>query len=61
MKSDKIIHSRNFEKRPLWFTMLNKSWKATYFLGSEIKLDKDEMIQRANEAGIAIVGYEAEE
>ncbi len=29
--------------------------------GRTLLLDKDEMIQRANEAGIAIAGYEAEE
>jgi hypothetical protein len=47
MRSDKITHSRNFEKRPLWFTLLNSSWKATYFLGTKIKLDKDELIRSA--------------
>jgi hypothetical protein len=47
MNSEKITHSRNFEKRPLWFSTLNNSWKATYFLGTEIKLDKDEMIRSA--------------
>jgi UDP-2,3-diacylglucosamine hydrolase len=29
--------------------------------GRTLLLDKDEMIQRANEAGIAIAGYEVEE
>jgi DUF1009 family protein len=29
--------------------------------GRTLLLDKDEMIQRANEAGIAVAGYEAEE
>ena len=47
MNSDKITHSRNFEKRPLWFKLLNDSWKATYFLGTKIKLDKDELIRSA--------------
>jgi hypothetical protein len=30
--------------------MLNSSWKATYFLGTKIKLDKDEMIRAAKKA-----------
>ncbi len=47
MKSDSIAHSRNFKKRPLWFTLMNSSWKATYFLGTKIKLDKDELIRSA--------------
>jgi len=50
MNSDHITSSRNFEKRPLWFSMLNSSWKATYFLGTKIKLDKDEMIRAARKA-----------
>ena len=47
MNSEKITHSRNFEKRPFWFSALNNTWKATYFLGTETKLDKDEMIRSA--------------
>ncbi|HZX62030.1 MAG TPA: sulfotransferase [Bacteroidales bacterium] len=47
MKSDSIAHSRNFEKRPFWFTLVNSSWKATYFLGTKIILDKDELIRSA--------------
>ena len=50
MKSDGTNLSRNFEKRPLWFTLMNSSWKATYFLGSKIKLDKDELIRSAKKA-----------
>jgi hypothetical protein len=47
MNSDRITHSGDFEKRPLWFSMLNGSWRATYFLGTKIKLDKDELIKAA--------------
>jgi hypothetical protein len=47
MNSDRITHSGNFEKRPLWFSLLNSSWKTTYFLGTKIKLDKDELIKAA--------------
>src|SRR5271157_4175636 len=47
MNSDSITRSGNFRKRPLWFSLLNGSWKATYFLGTKIKLDKDELIRTA--------------
>jgi hypothetical protein len=47
MTSDKITQSGNFQKRPIWFSLLNSSWRATYFLGSKIKLDKDDMIRSA--------------
>jgi len=47
MKSDHVTHSRNFEKQPSWFAVLNNSWKATYFLGTKIKLDKDDLIRSA--------------
>ncbi|MCX6247144.1 MAG: sulfotransferase [Bacteroidetes bacterium] len=47
MTSDKITLSGNFQKRPFWFSIINSSWQATYFLGSKIKLDKDEMIRSA--------------
>ncbi len=47
MKTDELTHSRNFEKSPFWFTLFNRFWKATYFLGTKIKLDKDELIRSA--------------
>jgi hypothetical protein len=47
MKSEDIRHSRNFKKSPRWYTLVNSSWKATYFLGTKIKLDKDELIRSA--------------
>lgn len=33
--------------QPAWYRVLNKSWRATYPLGTKIKLDKDELIRRA--------------
>jgi hypothetical protein len=47
MNSERITRSGNFKKRPLWFSLLNGSWRATYFLGTKIKLDKDELIKAA--------------
>jgi hypothetical protein len=47
MNSDNITSSGNFKKSPFWFTMLNHAWKSTYFLGTRIKLEKDELIRSA--------------
>ena len=47
MNSEYITSSGNFKKRPLWVSMLNGTWKPTYFLGTKIKLDKDELIKTA--------------
>ena len=47
MSREKITTSSAFDKRPFLFTLLNNTWRNTYFLGTKIKLDKDEMIRAA--------------
>jgi hypothetical protein len=42
-----IITSKDFDKQPLWFSLLNKTWRGTYFLGTQIRLDKDDLIKSA--------------
>ncbi|MCX6267748.1 MAG: sulfotransferase [Bacteroidetes bacterium] len=37
----------NFRQSPIWFRFLNKVWKGTYPLGTEIRLDKDDLFRRA--------------
>ena len=37
----------NFKRQPLWFRTLNKSWESTYWLGTKIKLDRDDLVRRA--------------
>jgi hypothetical protein len=46
----KITNSSNFDKRPLWFSPLNRAWRSTYFLGTRINLNADEMIRSARKA-----------
>ena len=41
------MNNRNFSKRPVLFRFINSAWKGTYFLGSEIKLNKEDLIKRA--------------
>jgi hypothetical protein len=36
-----------FNKQPYWFRLLNQTWKSSYFLGTKIKLDKDDLIKTA--------------
>lgn len=45
--SEKVTHSLNFNNRPLWFKALNGLWEKTYAAGTEIRLDKEEMIRAA--------------
>jgi len=36
-----------FHKPPYWFRLLNQTWKNSYFLGTKIRLDKDDLIKTA--------------
>jgi len=45
--TSKTTRSFNFDKRPLWFSLLNKVWRGTYFLGTRIRLDAEEIIRSA--------------
>ncbi len=47
MSNQQIVTASSFQKKPLWFNMINGSWKNTYFLGTKINLDKDHLISRA--------------
>lgn len=42
--------SKNFRECPAWFRALNAGWKGLYPLGAEIKLTKDDLINRAFKA-----------
>ncbi len=37
----------NFRQSPTWFRAINQCWKATYPLGTRIKLEKDDLIRSA--------------
>jgi len=39
--------TKNFRKNPLWFRSVNQLWSRTYFLGTKIKLEKDDLIRSA--------------
>ena len=41
------MNNRTFSKRPILFRAINSVWKSTYFLGSKIILDKDDLISKA--------------
>ncbi len=49
-KAQKVVAPQDFINMPWWFSFLNRSWKASYPLGTEIKLDKDSLIRSAKKA-----------
>jgi len=47
MAKSRLIKSANFNSQPVWFKAINSVWKNTYSVGTEIKLDKDHLIEAA--------------
>jgi hypothetical protein len=47
MSQPRIVTSVSFKNKPLWFRFINSAWKSSYFLGTEIKLNKDQLIRLA--------------
>jgi hypothetical protein len=51
------MSNKSFSKRPLLFRGINSVWKNTNFLGSRIKLDKDDLIGKARKmTGLSDLG-----
>lgn len=46
----KVVSPHDFIRMPRWFRALNRTWKASYRLGTEISLDKDSLIRSARKA-----------
>ena len=56
-----MTNKMNFDRRPLLFSALNKVWKGSYLLGTEIRLDADDMIRRAKKkTGLTYLGKDFE-
>ncbi|MBU2652208.1 MAG: sulfotransferase [Bacteroidetes bacterium] len=47
MKNKATVRPGDFNKQPLWFKALNDVWRGTYFLGTQIRLEKDDIIKSA--------------
>ena len=47
MTKKRVIKSANYQNQPIWFKAINSVWQKTYLLGTEIKLDKDSLINSA--------------
>ena len=47
MNRQKTVTSISYENMPSWFRLINSAWKSSYFLGTEIKLNKDLLIKLA--------------
>jgi hypothetical protein len=48
--NQKVVSPKDFSSLPWWFHGLNGLWKATYPLGTKIKLDKDKLIRAARKS-----------
>jgi len=46
----KVVVPHDFIRMPWWFRAINGGWKASYPLGTRIKLDKDNLIRSAKKA-----------
>ncbi len=49
-RNQKAVTPQDFIKMPWWFRALNRSWKASYPIGTRIKLDKDSLIRSAKKS-----------
>ena len=47
MSIGKEIKSNNYNRQPSWFNAINTIWKASYPLGTQSKLSKDDLIKAA--------------
>ena len=47
MPKSRIIQSVDFNNKPIWFRAINSIWRQTYSFGTEIKLEKDNLIKAA--------------
>lgn len=47
MAKSRLIKAADFNNQPAWFKAINSTWKNTYSIGTEIKLDKDHLIKTA--------------
>jgi hypothetical protein len=47
MNPQQTITSVSYKSMPSWFRGINSAWKGSYFLGTKIKLNKDQLIKRA--------------
>jgi hypothetical protein len=53
------MNSTSYKNMPSWFRIVNSAWKASYFLGTKIKLDKDHLVKLARrQTGLRSFGDE---
>ena len=54
---NKTIRSSEFQQKPIWFNVINRVWKRTYGLGTEVKISKDLILKSARQqCGLAYLG-----
>ena len=59
MSNQRIVSASSFNEKPVWFNLINKAWKQSYFLGTKINLDKDNLIKLARkQTGLQFFGQD---
>ncbi|MGB3076112.1 MAG: hypothetical protein WBB36_12355, partial [Chitinophagales bacterium] len=43
----RAVTVKSFNKKPVWFNLINSVWASTYFFGTKVKLEKDYLIHLA--------------
>ena len=57
MNDQQIVTAQNFNTKPAWLSAINAAWRGSYFLGTEVSLDKDKLIKLARkESGLLSFG-----
>ena len=55
----RTILASDFNKMPVWFKALNRTWKFTYPIGTRIRINKDDLIKAARKnTGLKDLGSE---
>jgi hypothetical protein len=47
MNRERTVTSISYSDKPAWFRLINSAWGNSYFLGTQIKLEKDHLIKLA--------------
>jgi Sulfotransferase family len=47
MRDHRIVTASGFNDKPVWFSLINRAWKGSYFMGTRVKLEKDYLIALA--------------
>lgn len=57
MDNQRVVTVSAFKDKPVWFNIINSTWKGTYFMGTKVKLEKEHLIRLARkQTGLQFFG-----